>query len=536
LRAVARVFQLADLFEIVADEVPDRLALVAGPRRLTYRELDTRATRAAHALADRGVTTGDHVAIISWNRAEWVETMFGLYKLAAVPVNVNYRYTASEIAYMLENSNARFVVCEPEFVDVVDDVAPGASPGSRLVFGPEYEAALEQAVPTREGLPARSADDLYLLYTGGTTGVPKGVMWRHEDIFFAALGGGGFGQPPIATPEEIATRIQPEATRAVNVCNAPMMHGGGQWVTMIGLLGGGTVVLSCERHFDGDWVWRTVAAEGANSVMVVGDAMARPLADALASGEHDAAAKQIAVIGSGGGILSKSVKSQLRALAPHAAVMDSFGASETGAGGAVLDLDRDAAGPRFTMGPHMSVLGDDLRPVSPGSGVVGRLARRGHIPLGYYGDRDKTAATFVVDADGQRWVVPGDAALIEADGTITLLGRGSVCINTGGEKVYPEEVEAIVKAHPDVFDCVVVGVPDERFGERVCALVEPRPGRNAPSLDAIQAFCRGQLAGYKMPRALVVLDRVERTPVGKPDYRWARSTAERSLGERAAPA
>ena len=517
-----RAFQLADLFEIVADTVPDRLALVAGDRRVTYGELDGRATRLAHVLAGRGVERDAHVAIISWNRSEWVEAMLALYKIAAVPINVNYRYTAPEIAHMLENSDSRFVVCEPEFTDVLDDVAPGLP---RLVIGAEYEAALAAAPATRNGFPPRSADDRYVLYTGGTTGLPKGVVWRHEDIFFAALGGGGFGQPPITAPDQLAERVQPEATRTINVCNAPMMHGGGQWVTCIGLFGGATIVLSCERHFDGDWVWRTVAAEGANSIMVVGDAMGRPLAEALASGEHDPAAKQVLVVGSGGGILSKSVKSQLRAMLPHAMVMDSFGASETGAGGAVMDLDGPAAGPRFTMGPHMSVLGDDLRPVPPGSGTVGRLARTGHIPLGYYKDAAKTAATFVVDPDGRRWVVPGDAAMIEADGTITLLGRGSVCINTGGEKVYPEEVEAVLKSHADVFDCVVVGVPDERFVERVCAIVQPRDAQRPPALDALQHHARAQIAAYKVPRALVVLDRIERTPVGKPDYRWAARVA-----------
>jgi acyl-CoA synthetase (AMP-forming)/AMP-acid ligase II len=286
-------------------------------------------------------------------------------------------------------------------------------------------------------------------------------------------------------------------------------------------------VLNCERHFDAHWVARTVMSERANSVMVVGDAMARPLADALAAGPPGGGAydlSSIVVIGSGGGILSKSVKAQLRSLLPAAMVMDSFGASETGAGGTVFDLDRPAAGPRFTMGPFMQVLDDDLEPVAPGSGIVGRLARTGHIPLGYYNDPDKTAATFVHDRAGVRWVVPGDAATVEADGAITLLGRGSMCINTGGEKVYPEEVEAVLKAHPDVFDAVVVGVADERFVERVAAIVAPRPGRSV-TLGSLQVHARTQLAGYKVPRTLIVVDSVVRTPVGKPDYRWARERA-----------
>lgn len=522
--APTRSFHLADLFEIVADTVPERLALVAGAQRRSYAELDERATRAAHALVARGVQEGDHVSIIAWNRVEWVETMLALWKVRAVPINVNYRYVAAEIDYMLDNSDTTFVVCEPEFVAVLDDVAP-ATP--RLVIGAEYEAALAEASPRRDGLPERSGADRYLLYTGGTTGLPKGVEWRHDDIFFAALGGGGFGQPPITTPEELAERVPSAEARVITVCNAPMMHGGGQWVSCIGFFGGGTVVLNAEHHFDPHWVWRTVAAEGANSVMVVGDAMGRPLVEALAAGGPDGPydASGVFVIGSGGGILSRHVKEQLRALVPGAMVMDSFGASETGAGGSVMDLDGPAAGPRFSMGPFMSVLDDDLRPVAAGSGRSGRLARSGHIPIGYYKDPDKTAATFVTDAEGRRWVVPGDHAVVESDGSITLLGRGSGCINTGGEKVYPEEVEEAAKSHPAVFDCVVVGVPDDRFVERVCALVSLRPGADTPTLEALQAHCRETIAGYKVPRELRVLDHVVRTPVGKPDYRWAKQVA-----------
>ncbi len=525
--ARSRSFQLADLFEIVAAEVPERLAIVAGDARRTYGELDDRSTRLAHALEDRGVGPGMHVAIIAWNRVEWIEAMFACWKLAAVPINVNYRYVGAEIEYMLDNSDSTFVVCEPEFEAVLDEVG-SAQP--RLVIGPVFEAAIATASDDPMSLPPRSSDDRYLLYTGGTTGLPKGVEWRHEDIFFAALGGGGFGQPPITTPEQLAERVQPEATRTVNVCNAPMMHGGGQWVTCIGLFGGGTIVLNTEHHFDAHWVWRTAVAEGANSIMVVGDAMARPLLEAFAAGGPDGPydGSGIFVVGSGGGILSRHVKDRLRSMLPNAMVMDSFGASETGAGGAVMDLDGPAAGPRFSMGPFMSVLDDDLRPVAAGSGATGRLARSGHIPLGYYKDPDKTAATFVVDGDGRRWVVPGDHATVEADGTITLFGRGSGCINTGGEKVYPEEVEEAIKAHPAVYDCVVVGVPDDRFVERVAALVSLRPEAQAPSLEALQVHCRTTLAGYKIPRELRVLDHIERTPVGKPDYRWAKRIATES--------
>jgi 3-oxocholest-4-en-26-oate---CoA ligase len=526
-------FNLADLFEIVADAVPERPALVAGDRRLTYSQLDERANRFAHHLLDRGVEPGDKVAIYSWDRAEWVEAMLGTYKARAVPVNVNYRYVADEARYIFDNSDAVAVVFEGAFAPVVNAiradlpklrdyivVEDGSDAATDAI---PYEDALAAASPARD-FERRSPDDLYLLYTGGTTGVPKGVMWRSEDIFFAALGGGGFGQPPISKPEELADRIPAEDARAIPMVNAPMMHGGGQWMAFINFFGGGTVVLNCGRHFDPDRIWRTVERERCNSVMVVGDAMGRPLAEALAAPGATYDTSSVIIVGSGGAILSPPVKEQLRVQLPNAMVMDSFGASETGAAGSVFDTQGPAAGPRFTMGEFMTVLDDDLRPVVPGSGVVGRLARRGHIPLGYYKDDEKTAATFVTAADGARWVVPGDFAVAEADGTITLLGRGSVCINSGGEKVYPEEVEAVLKSHPDVFDAVVVGVPDDRYVERVTTIVQARPGA-APSLEELQDHAREKLAGYKLPRRLLLADTIPRTPVGKPDYRAAKKLA-----------
>jgi 3-oxocholest-4-en-26-oate---CoA ligase len=528
-------FNLADLYEIVADAVPERLALVAGDRRLTYAQLDERSNRFAHHLLDDGVGPGDKVAIYSWDRAEWVEAMLGTYKARAVPVNVNYRYVADEARYILDNSDAVVVVHERAFAPLLaairadlprvhhyvvledeSDAATDATP---------YEDALATASPGRDFEP-RSPDDLYLLYTGGTTGVPKGVMWRSEDIFFAALGGGGFGQPPITKPEELAERIPAEDARAMPMVNAPLMHGGGQWMAFITLFGGGTVVLNCDRHFDPDRIWRTVERERCNSVMVVGDAMARPLAEALAAPGASYDTSSVIMVGSGGAILTPSVKEQLRAQLPNAMIVDSFGASETGASGSVFDTEAAGAGPRFTMGDFMTVLDDELRPVAPGSGVVGLLARRGHIPLGYYKDAEKTAATFVVAADGTRWVVPGDYAVVESDGTITLLGRGSVCINSGGEKVYPEEVEAALKSHPDVFDAVVVGVPDDRYVERVAAIVQPRSGAD-PLLEELRNHCREKLAGYKLPRQLVVTDAIPRTPAGKPDYRAAKTMASK---------
>jgi 3-oxocholest-4-en-26-oate---CoA ligase len=517
---VTRSFNLADLYEIVVEAAGDRLALVAGDARLTYRQLDDRANQLAHALRARGLARGEHVAVYATNCAEWIETMLACYKLGAVPINVNFRYVRDELAYVLSNADCVAVVLQPEFEATLADVRAGL-PKLRftLSLGADYEAALAEQPATRLEEP-RSSDDSYVLYTGGTTGLPKGVVWRHEDIFFAALGGGGFGLNPIETPGELAARVMPPDACMIPLVTAPLMHGGGQWMSFITFFGGGKVVLYTGKHFDPDEVWRLVERERANTVMVVGDAMARPLAEALARNPRDASS--VAVIGSGGAILSKAVRSQLAAVLPNAVPWDNFGASETGAGGSFAGMgDR---GPKFASNERVTVLGDDMAPVAPGE--TGRLARRGHIPIGYYNDPAKTAATFLIDPNGERWSVPGDAAILHADGTIELLGRGTMCINTGGEKVFPEEVEAVLKAHPAVFDAVVVGVPDERFVERVAAIVQPRPDEK-PALEELQAHCRQRLAGYKVPRQVTLVEQITRTPVGKPDYRWAREVATR---------
>jgi fatty-acyl-CoA synthase len=526
-----RSYQLADLFEAVADTVPERPALVAGDRRLTYRELDERATRFASHLAGLDLAPGTKVGIYAWNRAEWLEAMLGCFKARVVPINVNYRYVADELAYLLGNADVEVLVFERGFADLVAGLGSELpllrhrvvlEDGTRGDAGDAapYEEALAAASPERRA-EGRSPDDLYILYTGGTTGMPKGVMWRHEDIFFAAMGGNGFGQGPVRSPAEVLERIAPEDGRMVTLVAPPMMHGAAQWVTFITLFGGGQVVLHTGRRFDAHEVWRLVEQERCTSITLVGDAMARPLAEALDEdpGRYDTSS--VFSVGSGGAIFSAAVKDQLRAHLPDAFMIDSFGASETGAGSSQLD---PTAGPRFPVNDWTTVLDDDLRPVAPGSGVVGRLARRGHVPVGYHKDEAKTAATFLTDADGVRWAVPGDHGTIDADGMISLLGRGSGCINSGGEKIYPEEVEAVLKAHPDVFDAVVVGVPDERFTERVAAIVQPRPGR-APGLEELAAHCRRSIAGYKVPRQLHLVDAIGRTPSGKADHRWAKERA-----------
>jgi fatty-acyl-CoA synthase len=516
-------YNLADLFERVADTIPEHLALVCGERRLTYAELDERATRLANALGDRGVRAGDHVALYLYNSTEYLEGMLAAFKLRAVPINVNYRYVAAELRYLLDDADAVAAVLDPEFVPLLAEVQPEL-PRLRvtLVKGDEYEKAVAEASPKRE-FPVRSADDLYLLYTGGTTGMPKGVMWRHEDVFFGAMGGGTYGGDPITAPGEIAERCTQPRTRALFAC--PFMHGTAHWLAFGVLFTGGTVVVSEQHHLDAVALWQLIAAENVNVLVIVGDAFARPLLDALDDPAlHDVDVSGLHVLLSGGAILSSSIKRELVDRLPRLLVVDGYGASESGgqgrsvvvAGGDIPDA------PRFTVSADTQVLDDALRPVAPG--VVGRIARRGHIPLGYYKDAEKSAATFPV-VDGVRWAVPGDHATVDADGMITLLGRGSVSINTGGEKVYPEEVEVALKSHADVFDAIVVGVADDRLGERIVAVVQPR--RNAqPSLTALQAHVRERLAGYKAPRGVVLVDAIRRSPSGKPDYRWARTAAE----------
>ncbi len=478
-----------------------------------------------------GVGPGDHVALYLYNGTEYLEGMLAAFKLRAVPINVNYRYGEEELRYLLADADATAIVFHREFtptLDAVRDALPlltqfvMVDDASTTPVSPdavEYEAALAAASPGRDFGP-RSADDLYVLYTGGTTGMPKGVMWRAEDIFFGAFGGGNLGDAPITRPEQIVDSLDPHR-RGLPAC--PFMHGTAHWMAFGTLYSGGTVVMAPDRHLDVERLWRLIERERVTFLVIVGDAFARPLVEALDDMVPAPDVTPLTVVLSGGAVLSPSVKRAWVEHLPGTLLIDGFGASETGGQGQSVS----AAGgpietaPRFRVTDETTVLDDDLCPLPPG--IIGKLARRGHVPLGYYHDPEKTAATFPV-VDGVRWSIPGDHARIESDGTITVLGRGSVSINTGGEKVYPEEVESALKSHPHVFDVVVVGVPDDRWGERVTAVVQARPGE-APALEALADHARAQLASYKAPRGLVLVDEIVRSPSGKPDYRWARATA-----------
>jgi len=538
-------FNLADLFELVVDAVGDREAVVTPDRRLTFAQLDERANRFANYLRADGLRIGAHIGLQLLNGSEYIEAMLGCFKARAIPINVNYRYVERELAQLFIDADLEALIYHRQFgprisaatgdlIQLKHFVVVEDWSGEAAVTGSiDYEEVLAAAPPERPIVGERSADDLYIAYTGGTTGMPKGVVWRHEDLFFAAIGGGTPLEPEraIRRPEELVERVLDVGMVAMQT--PPLMHVSSQWGALVALFAGGKVVLPAGRGFDPDAIWRAVADERVNSITIVGDAMARPLVDALAAAAAAGTpydTSSLFVIGSGGAILSPTTKARLTDLVPNAIVVDGFGSSETGIVGAGMTTSSDRnkmSGSRFQVDEYTAVLDGAGLPVEPGSGVVGRLAHRGHLPLGYYKDEAKTAASFIM-VDGVRWGVPGDMATVDMDGTVVLLGRGSVSINTGGEKVYPEEVEAVLKGHVGVEDAVVVGVPDEQWGERVVALVRPRTGAEL-RLDEIQEFCHDELAGYKVPRELRLVEEVVRSPSGKPDYRWARDIAIASV-------
>jgi acyl-CoA synthetase (AMP-forming)/AMP-acid ligase II len=539
-----RTYNLADQWEAVSDRVGDRLAVVCGPRRLTYAQLEERANRLANHLAAAGVGPGDFVGCYLTNSTEYLETLLAAFKLRAVPVNINYRYVADELRYLFADAGLVAVVCHRRFAPRVAEIAPDVptlrhtlvvpdgegeatdEPVSLadLPEGTDYDDALAGASPERPAVPGRGDDDLYVIYTGGTTGMPKGVVWRMGDAFFGCIGG---GDPmrlsgPVGSPAETLDRIID--FDFVFYALAPLMHAAAQWVSFMWLLCGAEVVLHT-GPFDPAVVWRTIEAERVSTTTVVGDAMARPLCDEWdASGPYDTST--LFAFSNGGAPLTATTKARLQEMMPGVVLTDGFGSSETGIQGSQRLQPGDDAGSVTKFDSVMEgtkVLDEHHREVQPGSGVIGRVAHTGYIPLRYHNAPEKTAENFV-ELDGRRYVMSGDMATVEADGSIILLGRGSVSINTGGEKVYPEEVEGVLKGHPAVYDVLVVGVPHERWGEQVTAVVQPVAGAE-PDLDDLAEHCRGQLAGYKVPRSLVLVERIVRSPAGKADYRWARDHA-----------
>lgn len=530
---------IADLAEHAIDAVPDRVALISGGDQLTYGQLEEKANRFAHYLIDQGVKKDDKVGLYCRNRIEIVIAMLGIVKAGAILVNVNFRYVEGELKYLFENSDMVALVHERRYSDRVANVLPetpdiktilvvedGSDDDYERFGGVEFYSALEKSSPERDFGP-RSEDDIYLLYTGGTTGFPKGVMWRHEDIYRVLFGGTDFatGEP---IEDEYGLAKQAAANPPmVRYPIPPMIHGATQSATWMALFAGGTVLLTPE--FNPDEVWQAIHDHKVNLLFFTGDAMARPLLDSLlaakdAGKEYDLSS--LFLLASTAALFSTSLKEKFLELLPNRVITDSIGSSETGFGGTsiVAKGQSHTGGPRVTIDKNTVVLDDDGNEVKPGSGVRGVIAKRGHIPLGYYKDEKKTAETFKT-INGVRYAIPGDYAEVEADGSVTMLGRGSVSINSGGGKIYPEEVEAALKGHPDVFDALVVGVPDPRFGQHVAAVVHPREGTR-PTLAELDAHVRTEIAGYKVPRSLWLVDEIKRSPAGKPDYRWAKDVTE----------
>lgn len=528
----------ADVFECVADKQPDSPCVSFDGEVFTYREFDDYANRFAHALRGQGVRAGDHVALVMRNVPEHLGSMLGLMKISAAAVNTNFMYTGVETANILVDSRSVGVVVESEFADTVAE-AIGSAPELRFVVavgepGEALEAAAEQAgvalVDSAEILAAassqrpentRSGDDKWILYTGGTTGHPKGVVWRAADYYYACLSGGNPYGEPRNSPQEVADNTF-EGFRAFVA--APLMHGAGMFTFFTFLNLGAYVAL--QRTFDPERILRATAEEKAAVLVVVGDGMGVPIADKLREMTAAGEAPDLSglfMISSGGGIWSAANQAAFKELLPNVGFRDNVGASESGNDG---EMTFDEAGRlKLDAGRGILVVDLDLEPMEPGTGEIGYIVRTGHLPLEYLGDPDKSAQTFI-EIGGRRASLLGDMGLLEADGSITFLGRGSGCINTGGEKVFPEEVESTLKLHPAVFDALVVGAPDPRFGESVAAVVSVREGFEEPGVEELREHVRGHLAGYKAPRHVIFVEQVKRSPAGKADYRWAKSQIE----------
>ena len=543
---------LARIHEAIAAAVPDRECLVFRDRRLTWAEIGERTRRFASVLGDAGLgaprsfastapweSAHDHVALLLHNGNEYLEAMVGAFKARCGPVNVNYRYTATELAYVLGDSNSRAIVYHARFAPAVREVmsslpslrlliqVPDESANPLLDGAGDYETALRTADATLAGdlVDAWSPDDLYICYTGGTTGMPKGVLWRQADFLVAALGIRRRNGEDFESIDEIAEAARTSTLRALPA--PPLMHGAAHWNAISCWVAGGTVIIQDEPgRLDAHDILRTAARERATSLLIVGDPFARPIVDELDRGDHDLSSLRHVL--SGGAVLSPHMKQRLLDHLGTVSIVDVLGSSESGRQGVSNRRAGEGGDTRFEPSPTAVVLDDSLhRRLGPGEGI-GWLAQSGRVPVGYLGDRDKTERAFPV-LDGVRLAVAGDRARIAEDGTIELLGRESVCINTGGEKVFAEEVETALKRHPSVYDAVVCGRPSPRWGSEVVAVVSPTPGTPLDT-GALVESCRDVLAAFKLPKSVVVVEQVRRSPSGKADYRWAEQTAADRLG------
>lgn len=539
-------FNLAEINEAIADVIPDHVAVIASDRRLTWRELQLRTRRLAHVLMNAGLgchrergtvapwdSGQDHLALYLYNCPEYLEGMLGAFKARVAPFNVNYRYVDEELIYLLKDAGSRGIIYHSSFaptlarirdrlpnlqllLQVDDGSGEPLLPGAR-----DYEQALAAASDTLPQLPY-TEDDLYIVYTGGTTGMPKGVLWRQVDIFFAAMGGRLPGGLTVNSVAEMVERA-PYGEMLRMLPAPPFMHAAAHWTAFIMLHQGGSVCLPRNvRKLDADDLLSTITREKVSSLTIVGDAFARPIIDQLREKSYDLSSLQI--LGSGGAILSPPLKQALLELIPHIMIVDGFGASETGAQGSTVSAAGMEVPSSFKMDEHTVLLDEGLtRQLDASDEAIGWVARTGHMPLGYLGDEAKTTRTYPT-IHGKRYSVPGDRGQFAPDGSIRVFGRDSVCINSGGEKIFAEEVEKALKRHPAVYDVVVAGTPHPRWGEQVTAIVALRPG-TTPTDDELREAAASEISRYKLPKSFLFVDEVVRTPSGKPDYRWAKQYA-----------
>jgi 3-oxocholest-4-en-26-oate---CoA ligase len=537
-------WNFADVYEAVAARVPDWPCQVQGERVVTWRQFDRRANALAADLVEAGLTHQSKVAAYLYNGPQYLESYIAAFKGGFVPVNTNFRYCPEEIVYLFDNADAEAVVFHATFGELLAGVrnrlstvrrwycvADGTAPVP--AWAVEYEPVVQGGADRVETPWGRSPDDLLLLYTGGTTGMPKGVMWRQDDLF-NVIGGGGnpfVGRPAAASVQEIADNIDPAGQPIVMLPACPLMHGTGQFSALITMNLGGTIVMLPSRRFDADELWREVARNHVNAIVIVGQAFAAPMLAWLDEHEGELDLSSVFLINSSGVMWSQENKDGLLRHLPLAILFDSFGSSEAvGLGASVSTSGTAQETAQFALGENVAVFAEDGRRVEPGSPEPGLVAVSGYIPVGYYKDEAKTAQTFRT-IEGRRWSVPGDWAEVKPDGSLHLLGRGSVCINTGGEKVFPEEVEEVLKTYEGVVDAVCVGVPDARFGEAIAAVVESLDGVEIDR-DGLAQHVRASLAAYKAPRHVVLVETIGRAPNGKVDYKRLKQLATERVDAR----
>ncbi len=529
-------WQYADVWDVVAEVHPSHDALVHGDRRTSWAELRDRAARLAASLVGGGAGRGDRVAQYLYNCPEYLEVSYATYQAGLTPLNTNYRYRADELAYLWDNADAVAVVFHGSFTDTIATMRDRVPTVRRWLWVddagapcPDWAEPYEAVVAAGPDGPyqppwGRSGDDIVMIYTGGTTGMPKGVMWRHDDMYrsFNAI-----GDPDRRDLGAVRDRLLAAGDPPVGIPGSPLMHATGYMFAKSLLVQGGAVVTLPGRHFDVQALLATIEREGVTAMAIVGDAFARPMLETLdaAPSQWDLSSLQLLV--SAGVMWSAETKSGLNRHLPHTIFADVLGSTEAnGLGSSVSGAGSDPSTATFSLGAHAMVIDEDGAVL--GRGGTGLLAVGGPGPIGYHKDPEKTAATFRT-VEGQRVSVPGDWARVEDDGSITLLGRGSLCINTAGEKVFPEEVEEALETHPSVRDSTVVGVPDPAFGEAVAAAVS-LSGTEPVTPDELIAHVKGRIAGYKAPRHVLIVDDVGRAPNGKADYAGTRRRLLDHLG------